>query len=131
MVAEAIAQTTQSRYETVKAELEEARRDLSRRPDPDVTGCVQHSMAALECAARICSGDENATLGEIIKRQSARLGIPKPLDKALEKFWGYASDKGRHLREGGTPNRDEAELLLSVAAAVTTYLLQKNTPAGS
>ena len=34
---------------TAKQEIHEALRDLSRRPDPDLTGAVQHAMAALEC----------------------------------------------------------------------------------
>jgi hypothetical protein len=33
-------------------ELHEAIIDLSRRPKPDVTGAIQHAMAAVECVAR-------------------------------------------------------------------------------
>jgi len=85
-------------------------------------------MTGLECLARILSGDEKAALGDIIKRRAAELGIPKPLDGALEKFWGYASEMGRHLREGRVSSREEAELLLSVVAAFVVYLLQKHSP---
>ena len=53
---------------TARNELHEALHDLSRRPSPDVTGAIQHSMAALECVARVACGDEKATLGEILKR---------------------------------------------------------------
>jgi hypothetical protein len=85
-------------------------------------------MTDLECLARILSSDEKATLGDIIKRRAAELGIPKPLDGALEKFWGYVSEMGRHLREGRVSSREEAELLLSVVAAFVVYLLQKHSP---
>jgi AbiJ-like protein len=37
---------------TARQEIHEALRDLSRRPDPDLTGAVHHAMAALECTAR-------------------------------------------------------------------------------
>jgi hypothetical protein len=47
-------------------------------------------MAALECVAREVSHDERATLGEIIQRHGAEIGIPKPLDTAIERMWGYA-----------------------------------------
>ncbi len=112
-------------YEAAKRELEEGRRDLSRRPEPDVTGAIQHCMAALECTARIVSGDERATLGEIINRRAADLGLPRPLDNAIEKMWGYASEVARHIREGQTPTRKEAELVLGIAASLVTYLSQR------
>ncbi len=125
-VAEAVARVEEAGYQTAKRELEEARRDLSRRPDPDITGTVQHCMAALECTARTVSGDERATLGEIIARHAAELEIPPPLDNAIERMWGYASEMARHLREGRVPAREEAELLLSTSAALITYLIQKH-----
>lgn len=127
-VQEAVAQVEQAGHQTPKNELEEARRDLSRRPEPDITGTVQHCMTALECTARIVSGDEQATLGEIIRRRAADIGIPRPLDGAIEQMWGYASEMARHLREGRVPSREEAELLLNVSAALISYLLQRNRP---
>lgn len=111
---------------TTKTELQEARRDLSRRPDPDITGTIQHCMAALEATARALMNDPRATLGDIINRRAEDLGIPRPLDNALERLWGYASETGRHLREGRNPSREEAELLLGTASSVITYLLQVN-----
>ena len=111
-------------YETAKSELEEARLDLSRRPKPDVTGAIQHSVAALECVAREMT-DSKETLGQILKKQAAQLGIPKPLDDALGKIWGYASEKGRHLKEGDEPERREAELVLMLASATIAYLLEE------
>ena len=110
-------------HKTAEAELEEARRDLSRRPKPDVTGAIQHSMAALECAARKLSGSKD-TLGQILRKQADKLGIPKPLDDALEKIWGHASEKGRHLKEGKVPERREAELVLMLTSAIIGYLLE-------
>jgi hypothetical protein len=106
--------------QTARGEIHEALRDLSRRPDPDLTGAVQHGMAALECTAREVVGDRRATLGEIIKRYPDVL--PKPLDDAVTKMWGYASEVGRHIREGHTPERAEAELVVGVSAAACTYL---------
>jgi hypothetical protein len=125
-VAQAVAVLGGAGYGTPKAELEEARRDLSRRPEPDITGTIQHCMAALECTARIAADDPRATLGDLIQRHSTDLGIPRPLDNAIERIWGYASEMGRHLREGRVPDRKEAELLLSVAAAVINYIVQSN-----
>lgn len=71
---------------TASSEMHEALRDLSRRPEPDLTGAIQHSIAALECVARDICGDARATLGDIIKRYPDT--IPKPLDASIEKAWG-------------------------------------------
>src|SRR6267142_4209945 len=94
---------------TARDEIHEALIDLSRRPSADLTGAVQHAMAALECVARDVCGDERATLGEIIKRYQGR--IPKPLDDSVAKAWGYASEMARHIREGRKPERKDVELI--------------------
>lgn len=106
---------------TSRREIHEALRDLSRRPDPDLTGAVQHAVAALECTAREAAGDARATLGEIIKRYPDML--PRPLDDAIAKMWGYASEMARHVREGRTVTRPDAELIVGVTAAACTYLV--------
>jgi len=109
--------------ETAKHEIHQALSDLSRRPTPDITGAIQHSLAALECVARDISGDPKATLGDILKKYPNL--IPTPLDKSIEKAWGYASEFGRHLREGRIPKMEEAELLVGIASTVATYLIKK------
>lgn len=114
---------TDAELPTARQEIHEALRDLSRRPEPDVTGAIQHAMAALECTAREAVGDHRATLGEVLKRHPDLL--PKPLDEGISKLWGYASETGRHLREGRVPSRAEAELLVGVAATACTYLATK------
>jgi hypothetical protein len=111
--------------DTVKGELREALADLSRRPAADLTGAVQHAMGALECVARDVTGDRKGTLGEILKRHPGL--IPKPLDAAIDKAWGYASERARHVREGETPTPEEAELVVGIAASVATYLSRRGT----
>jgi hypothetical protein len=118
----AIPALNESGLQTAEREIHEALADLSRRPRADLTGAIQHAMAALECVARTASGDSD-TLGAILKRHPGL--IPKPLDTAVEKAWGYASERGRHIKEGSEPARDEAELIVGIAATVATYLSRK------
>jgi hypothetical protein len=108
---------------TARNEIDEALRDLSRRPDPDLTGAIQHAMGALECAARAVAEDTKATLGEVIAKHPDLFA--KALGKGLGNLWGYASEVARHVKEGGTPNRPEAELVVGVCAAACTYLAHK------
>ncbi|RWX44895.1 hypothetical protein H206_01252 [Candidatus Electrothrix aarhusensis] len=109
-------------HTTANNELHEAIKDLSRRPSPDSTGAIQHSMASLECVAREITGDRKLTLGEIIKKNKNL--IPKPLDQAVEKTWGFASEYGRHLKEGREPSFQEAELIVGICSSVGSYLLK-------
>ncbi len=97
--------------------------DLSHRPDPKLSGALAHAYSAVECVMRSVCGENNATLGELIKRRKGI--IPPPLDKAVEKLWGYASEYGRHRAEGKNPGAEEVELAVHVAAAVVTYLSKK------
>ena len=103
-------------------EMREAIRDISRRPESDPTGAVQHAMAALEATARDVTGKPNPTLGQLI----GELGLPRPLDDAVDKLWGYACEHARHGKEGRTVDTVEAELLVTVACAVCTFLTKRD-----
>jgi hypothetical protein len=102
-------------------EIREALRDASRRPTPDLTGAIQHVMAALESTARDVLRQPNATLGALIPL----LDLPKPLDQAVDKLWGFASDKARHMREGNKVDDVQVELIVSTACAVCIFLAKR------
>ncbi len=102
-------------------EIREALADISRRPDPDITGAIQHVMAALEATARDVTGQPNPTLGKLVPH----LRLPAPLDQAVHKLWGYASDRGRHIREHQTVDRAEAELIVAVAGSLCAFLVSR------
>jgi hypothetical protein len=122
-VTAAKATLSEQRRPTARTEIAEALRDLSRRPERDLTGALQHGLAALECVMREASGDRKATLGTLLSRYEGM--VPSPLDQAVEKLWGFASEQGRHVREGRNPEPEDAELTVHVAAAVITYLSKK------
>lgn len=103
-------------------QMREALRDISRRPKPDTTGAIQHAMVALEATAREATGQPNPTLGKLVPA----LDLPSPLNQAVSKLWGYASQHGRHIREQQqTPNPAEAELIVSVAGALCAFIAQR------
>lgn len=112
-----------AKLQTAKTEIREALNDLSRRPTPDITGVIQHSLACLECVTREYTGDTKSTLGDLMKKFPGV--IPTPLDQAVTKIWGFTSEQGRHLREGQAPEYLEAELVVEVTAAIATYLGKK------
>lgn len=126
---EAIVETAKSALvasnrPTASGRIQDALQALSRRPSADCAGAISHAMAALECVARDLTGDGQATLGIVLKRHPGL--VPKPLDEALSRIWGYASEQARHGREGSNPDRRTAELIVGVAAAVATFLAKKD-----
>jgi hypothetical protein len=126
VVKETATALEESKRPTAAKHLHEALAALSRRPDANLPGAIYHAMGSLECVARALTGNSKATLGVILKQYPGLL--PKPLDAALSQVWGYASNEARHVLEGRDPSRQEAELVVGLAAAVTTYLIRKSTP---
>ena len=114
-------QLDESGFQRAANEMREALGDISRRPEPDITGAVQHAMAALEATARGVTDRPNPTLGKLV----SVLDLPAPLDQALHKLWGYASDRGRHIREQQDVDHAEAELIVSVAGSLCAFLAQR------
>ena len=104
----------------------EAIKDLSRRPDPEITGAIRHSLAALECLSRKVTGEPTMTLGKLIKENPQI--VPQPLNDVVAKIFGFASIKGRHLEEGYDPTFEEAELMVYLSAAICTYLCKTVIP---
>ena len=111
----------ESGFQRSANEMREALGDISRRPEPDITGAIQHAMAALEATAREVAGQPNRTLGKLV----SLLDLPAPLDQAVQKLWGYASDRGRHIREQQSVDRTEAELIVAVAGSLCAFLAQR------
>ena len=110
----------ESGFQSAAKEMREALKDISRRPDPDITGAIQHAMAALEATAREVTGQPKLTLGKLVPA----LGLPAPLDQAVSKLWGFASEHGRHIRERQAVSLADAELIVSVAGALCAFIAQ-------
>jgi hypothetical protein len=51
--------------------------------------------------------------------------VPCPLDEAISKVWGYASENARHIREGREPTFEEAQLIVGIVSALSVYLVKK------
>lgn len=127
-IKEAVNLLRDVNLKTSENEIREALKDMSKRPNPDITGSVQHSIAALECLCREITGEKKSTLGKLIKEHPNI--VPSPLNKVISEIFGFSSEQGRHLREGGEPNYEEAELVVHLSASLCSYLCKKNFPQG-
>jgi hypothetical protein len=114
------AQTSLSKanYGVAEGEIREALHDISRRPEPDLTGAIHHALGALESTARYLSGSEKP-FNEVV----ALVGVPKPLDIALSKLWGYSSNFGRHVSPTNVPSLNDATLVVHLSSAICRYLV--------
>lgn len=119
----AFSQLDATGFEVATQELAEAWNDLSRRPEPDLSGAVHHSMSALEAVAKKWNGSPKLTLGEVIKRQPDI--FPPPLNDAVSKLWGFASTEARHGSEERKLDLNETFLLVGMSATLATYLARK------
>lgn len=113
---------------TAQEQLREATKDLSRVPEAEITGAVQHAIAALECVARDLVGDTQITLGKLVKRYPDLM--PATLAAVVDKAYGFSCNEARHLVEGSKIDFCEAELVVSLSASVITYLLRLEHRAG-
>ena len=123
VVTDAVEALNATNRPTAAGRVHDALLALSRRPNADLAGAIYHAMGALEAVARDLTGDHRTTLGQIVNRNPQLL--PRPLDTALSQVWGYASNEARHVQEGREPRREEAELIVGLAAALTTYLTRR------
>ena len=101
---------------TASSEIPELLRDISRRPNAEATGAIQHAMAALECVSREVGGMTEA-LGAAFRRPD----LPPPLGQPIEKLWGSTLQQGRHALERRQPKLEEAEFVVTTASAVSRY----------
>lgn len=103
-------------------ELKEAIRDIFRRPDPDISGAIQHAIAGLEAVARDITGKPKPNLGALVPS----LQLPGDLEEAVLRLWRYSSENARHGREGSVTNLHEAKLVVTIACAVSIFLVERH-----
>lgn len=90
---------------------------------------LTESIKAVEAAARVVVGNENATLGDALKEIRNEFGTHKAWIMAMEKLYAFASDEGgvRHGSKGQTPDVsvEDARLSLVICSSMCEWLLVK------
>ena len=109
---------------------EKAIKALNIRPKPDVENCIKDAVSAIESVGRIITNDENALLSDIIKSAVKKGAIPQPLDQTFQKLYAYRGNEPG-VAHGATDiskvTADEAELILTMSAAMIIYLVKKRS----
>jgi hypothetical protein len=110
----------------VRTHLASALEHLSNRTKPDYRNSVKESISAVEAAARILTGDGNATLGQALKMLPTRL--PPAFEKAVSTLYGYTSDASgiRHaLSDESSVDDAEARFMLVACSAFVNLLRER------
>ncbi|AXX96713.1 hypothetical protein BAR1_01425 [Profundibacter amoris] len=115
----------QTQSETVSKHLGKAVSFYSNRENPDYPHAITESFKAVEEAARLLTGDKNATLGGAIKNLKADGRVHTAFADGVSKLFGWTSDTMRHAAKDQVPETGEAEarFMLVNCSAMANYLL--------
>jgi len=111
----------------VRTHLRRALELLSDRANPDYRNSIKESISAVESLVGATLG-KKGTLGQLIKKMDAEIGLHPALDKAFSSLYGYTSDKDgiRHAIMGQQDiGFDEAKFFLVVCSAFANFVRSK------
>ncbi len=91
-------------------------RDFLDRPTPDYNNAAKEAVGAVEQLARIVTNEQNATLGEAIKKLRSSSRIHTALLKGIEELWAWASDTPGVRHGSAAPVQVDANLARYVVA---------------
>ena len=123
-----IEKACNSEFDGCKAHIQKAVGFLSDRESKDYKNCIKESISAVESICQIITDDDNATLGEALKKLEDRgTKIHPAIKSAFSKLYGYTSDEGgiRHA-EGlfvSDVTFEDAKFMLVSCSAFVNYLI--------
>ena len=115
-----------SEYPSPRGHIHRALCHLSNRENPDYPNCIKESISAVESLAKIVTGKEKATLGDLTRKLGK---LPTAFQEALSKLYGYTSD-APGVRHGAFKNpaqirQEDARFMLVVCSAFVNYIEAK------
>lgn len=126
-----VEKACRNRYKGCKAQIQKALDFLADRKKKDYKNSIKESISAVESICKIITNDENASLGQALKKLKQNgVIIPTNLEKAFHHLYGYTSNHGgiRHS-EWITVSKvefEEARFILVTCSAFVNYLIAKN-----
>ncbi len=106
---------------------------LSDRQSPDYRNSIKESISAVEAMSNLIAGKDKATLGEALKKITARITLHPALYQAFSSLYGYTSDADgiRHaLLDESELDSEDAKFMLVACSAFINYLKVKASKAG-
>ncbi len=133
-IEEASQAATGAGLDGVREHLDEALRQLGRRPEPDYRNAIKEAISAVESAVSAMASLRKPDLDEAIGVLQGKGLIHGAMAAAFTKLYGYTSDAGgiRHalLEEGAPVGFDEAKFMVVACSAFCHLLIAKADAAG-
>lgn len=114
-------------YAGVKAHLTAALAHMANRSNPDFRNSIKESISAVEALSKQISGNESATLGEILKGLEKAKKLHPALKNAFSSLYGYTNDAQgiRHaLIEESSLTKADARFMLVCCSAFVNYAIE-------
>jgi hypothetical protein len=123
---EAIAKS--SPFYGVREHLTTALALMSNRQSPDYRNSIKESISAVESLCKHLAKDDNATLGQALKRLEKETGLHPALKTAFTSLYGYTNDADgiRHaLMDESNLTKADARFMLICCSAFVNYAIDK------
>jgi hypothetical protein len=111
----------ESNEAAAERELGEALDDLSKSPDPNIAGAIQHAMVALEAMAPCAPENFKPTLAVFVTKDPGSFSIPTA--EMMRRLFIFATVQSAQFREGRTPGAVEAELFVGAVGTLVSYVV--------
>lgn len=114
-------------YSGVKEHITSALTHMASRKNPDFRNSIKESISAVEALAKQVSGNESATLGEILKGLEKAKKLHPALKNAFSSLYGYTNDAQgiRHaLIEEPSLTKADARFMLVCCSAFVNYTIE-------
>ena len=108
----------------VGAHLKRSLEMLSDRDNRDYRNSIKESISAVESYVKLSLGEENGTLGDLLKRLKGESGLHPALSSAFSNLYGYTSDEGgiRHaMTESDSTSFEDAKFMIVVCSAFINF----------
>ena len=114
-------------YGGVKDHLRSALALYSDKSNPDYRNSMKESISSIEALAKKITGDDKATLGQLLKRLEKEGRVHQALKEAFSSLYGYASraDGIRHaLLEKENLTKADARFMLVCCSAFVNFVIE-------
>ncbi len=113
-------------YAGAKTHLATALKLMSDKIHPDYRNSIKESISAVESLAKVITGNDKTTLGDILKQFEKSKKIHSALSQGFSKLYGYTSDAQgiRHaLLDEPNLTKADARFMLIACSAFINYVI--------
>ncbi|MFA6619465.1 MAG: hypothetical protein WCT23_10455, partial [Candidatus Neomarinimicrobiota bacterium] len=127
-----ISEACKSGQKAIDTHMRKALEIFSQKDKKDYANTIKEAISAVEAAVNLINKTAGKTLGDALKELDKKKTIHPALSDALQKIYGYTSDKHSGVRHAifdgakNIPDFADAKFMLVACSAFINYLMQRN-----